>query len=570
MANNNEYFTSEQVDEQIEHLLQHNTPQGQSKEAELVDVLQRRYQVPLGSEDRASLAHARQRLLDELNEEEILEPEPLFVNVSGTRPVAQSRRVRQARFLSSLAAVLVVAALLGSWFVVTRLAQPPHVASDTGQGSLYNIHSGIVYRIEANTGKIIWQHPVPTRKLSDPNHGGSASLQVVNSVVYAVFDFDIYALNATNGKQIWHITNPGTSAYFYFVVNQERLYLFSLDNTFSALDATNGTLLWHNTTFTTQNGYGFYVLNGNVYTQTSDSTPGEQKLVALDGATGKIRWSYPISYVSPGNSPLVANGVVYFSSGNTLFAVNEQNGSRIWEKQMPTVGDVENLYVVNNILYVEGIALGFNGGSNQPIYAMATSNGQLLWTSEPGFSAFQFSLTDDLLLASRQYNGTYSIAGLNPLTGKVVWQVPFTCNSVGHNPENPQVLIPSCGVSWSEIIDGTWYLLESDSRTLNNNQGSQNVYTLKSFNPGTGQLLSEHALETNNQDSLTVIGASNGLLSMTLGIPRTANTIPYVDIVFVGYDLRNAAQVWSLTMPPFPTPQGANTSPNTSDVVLIP
>src|SRR5690349_25069479 len=113
MASNNEYFTSEQVDEQIEQLRKLSTPHGQADEAQLVDVLQRYYRVSLVAEDRAALTHARQRLLDGLSDEDILAHELQFINISEARPAAHPRRVRRARFLSSLAAVLVVGALLG-------------------------------------------------------------------------------------------------------------------------------------------------------------------------------------------------------------------------------------------------------------------------------------------------------------------------------------------------------------------------------------------------------------------------------------------------------------------------
>src|SRR5579859_2399289 len=523
MTPNNEYFTSEQVDEQIEQLHQRSTPHEQTDEAQLVNMLQRHYRVSLAPEDRTALAHARQRILDGLGNEDILDHESPFVNGSEIRPIAHPRRARLTRFLSSLAAVLVVGALLGSWLVVTHMAKPPRGLSGAGQSSLYNVHSGIAYRLDGNTGKIIWQHPVPTKKQSDPNHGGSASLQVINAVVYVVLDFDIYALDARNGKQIWHVTNHGKTEYSDFVVDHGRLYLFSLDNTFSALDATSGTQLWHNTTFTTQNVSGLRVLNGNLYTQTSGPTLGDQKLWVLDGATGNVRWSYPLSDGYLLDSPLVANGVVYFSSGNILSAVNEQNGNKIWEKRASAIGGFGTLYIANDILYANGYNAYPYDRINEAIYALAVHNGQILWTSNPDFNAFQLPITGGLLLAWRQHNGNYSIAGVDTRTGKAAWQVPFTCNSISHDVENPRILNPSCGVSWSEVINGKWYLLESDSRLQKNGGQGSLVYTIKSVDPHTGQLLFEHPFGS-GQDNLGVIGASNGLLYVALGIPRTANT----------------------------------------------
>jgi outer membrane protein assembly factor BamB len=557
MTTQNDYFTPEQVDEQIEHLWKLNTPHEQADEAQLVAVLQRHYRVSLGAHDRAALAHAQQRILDGLSNDVLLDHETPFVKGSADHPLVQPGRTRLPRLVSSLAAVLVTGALLVSWLVVTHLAKtPPRGVSSAGQSSLYHIHSGVAYRLDGNTGATMWQHPVPTKKQSDPNHGGSASLQVSNSVVYVVLDFDIYALDARDGHQIWHVTNRGTAEYFSFVVDHGRFYLFSLDNTFSALDASNGTPLWHNTTFTTQNGSGFRVLNGSLYTETSGPTARDHALWALDGATGKVRWSYPLSYGS--FDPLVADGVVYFFSGGIVTAVKEQNGDKIWERSVSAVGG-GMLYIADDVLYVNGRDL-----AGYAVYALSAHNGQILWTSAPEFSVFPLPITGGLLLAQQQHNGNLSIAGLDARTGKVGWQAPLPCNAVRRNPERPQEVIPSCTVSWSAVIDGNWYLLVSDS-----GEGPQGMYIIKRVDPRTGQLLSEHPLAS-RQDNLGVIGASNGLLFAALGVPRTANNIPYDDTIFVAYHLENATQAWDHVMPPFPAPQGANTSPNTSETVLVP
>ena len=58
---------------------------------------------------------------------------------------------------------------------------------------------------------MIWQDRFVTTHQS-----GSANIQVVNGVVYVVLDFDLYALDAGNGKQIWH--DSTTQAYAWFEV----------------------------------------------------------------------------------------------------------------------------------------------------------------------------------------------------------------------------------------------------------------------------------------------------------------------------------------------------------------
>jgi hypothetical protein len=125
-------------------------------------------------------------------------------------------------------------------------------------------------------------------------------------------------------------------------------------------------------------------------------------------------------------------------------------------------------------------------------------------------------------------------------------------------------LYPACGVLWADVINGKLYLLESAGPPQN-----KAIYTLKIFDPGTGQLLSEHPLAI-EQDNPVAIGASNGFLYMQINVPRIANTISYFDYVFAAYRLSDGATAWRHAMPPFPAPTSANTAPGTSEPVLAP
>ncbi len=557
MESDNVYFTAERVDEQIDQFHQTNVD-GLSDEAQLVNALRRYHRAPLFAEDRAALEHARQRIAGIERDAGTFDDHVPVVTVHSAHPVAQARGRRFMPMLSGLVAVALVGILIGSWLVVTHMISTPTTLVSGGPGDLYVIHTGIVYRLDGNSGKVVWQRHLSTSKQPDSRVGSSAYLQVVNYVVYAVLDFDIYALDATTGEQIWHVVNHTSKSYFWFVVDNGRMYLFSLDSTFSALNAANGAELWHNTTFTTENGSGFTVQNGNLYTQNS----GGDQLDTLDGATGKVRWSVPMPQGSLLSAPLVENGAVYFSSGNTLYAVHEQNGQRIWEQSVPGAGTLAGAYISGGILYVNSYSVIMESSTDtKDIFALDTRTGRLLWSAGPGYNVFNISITNGLLLAAREHNGVYSIAGLGPRTGKAAWQVPFQC-AVYHF--GPELLYPECDALWTKDISGKLYLLESAGQPAN-----KPVYTLKSFNPATGQLLSEYPLAV-EQDNPVVVGASNGLLYLRIGVPRIANTISYTDYVFVAYRLSDGATAWRHVMPPFPAPTSANTAPGTSQPVLAP
>ncbi|HEY6541229.1 MAG TPA: PQQ-binding-like beta-propeller repeat protein [Ktedonobacteraceae bacterium] len=559
MESDNGYFTAEQVDEQIDQLRQANTKDGLGDEAQLVKSLRLYHKTPLLAEDRAALEHARQRIAGTARDTGTFDDPVLVVTNPPARPVAHARGRRFMRLLSGLAAVVLVGILIGSWLVVTHMVATPTTFVPARPSDLYIIHSDIAYRLDGKSGKVIWQHTLPTTK--QPGSGGSAYLQVVNHVVYAVLDFDIYALDAATGQQIWHVVNHTAKAYFWFVVDSGRLYLFSLDNTFSALNAAYGSLLWRNTTFTTENGYGFTVSNGNLYTQNS----GGDQLDTLDGATGRLRWSLPLPQGSLIGAPLVENGVVYFTSGNMFYAAHELSGQRIWAQTLPGAGVLAGMYRVSGaggILYVNSFSGIMESSTDiRNIFALDARTGKLLWSAGPGYNTLNLPVTNGLLLAAREHNGVYSLAGLDPRTGKATWQAPFQC---GIYHFGPQLVYPECSALWTGVIDGKLYVLESNGQPVH-----KPVYTLKSFDPATGQLLSEHQLAI-EQDNLVAVGADNGLLYLRISVPRFANTIYYDDYVFVALRLSDGATAWSHTMPAFPPPTSANTSPGTSTPVLAP
>lgn len=553
------YFTAGQIDEQIDQLRRANAPGEANAEAHLVHALRRYHSPSLLAEDRAALERARQRIAGATRDTGTFDDQTPLAPVSPTRPAARGRRF--VRLLSGLAAVVLVGVLLGSWLVVTRMVSTRTTLVSKQPGDLYVVHSYNAYRLDGKSGKVIWQRALPVSKQSPPGSGGSASLKVVNHILYVVLDFDIYALDATTGKPIWHVVNQSGKAYFDFLVNNGRLYLFSLDNTFSALNAATGSLLWHNTTFTTGNGSGFSVSNGNLYTGNN----GGNQLAALNATTGTLRWSVPMPQGSLFGPPLVGNGVVYFLSDNIIYAVHEQNGQRIWAQTIPGSGTLAGVYRVGDtdgILYVNSYSFIMESSTDiRNIFALDARTGRLLWTAGPGYNTLNLPVTNGLLLAAREHNGVYSLAGLDPRTGKAAWQAPFQC---GVYHFGPNLVYPECNAIWTGVINGKLYLLESDGQPI-----KKPVYTLKSFDPATGRLLSEHPVAI-GQDNLMAVGAGNGLLYLRVNLPRFANTIYYNDYEFVALRLSDGATSWRHAMPAFPAPTSANTSPGTSTPVLAP
>jgi polyvinyl alcohol dehydrogenase (cytochrome) len=118
---------------------------------------------------------------------------------------------------------------------------------------------------------------------------------------------------------------------------------------FYAVDARTGRLVWETDltqlglqTFITNNaaaGYGrlfigtfdipLAVLYGGIFPQ-NYQPPATGRLVALDAATGKVDWSFPMASAVP-ITPVVGDGLVFADSSNgQLYALDVRTGRPLW------------------------------------------------------------------------------------------------------------------------------------------------------------------------------------------------------------------------------------------------
>jgi len=134
---------------------------------------------------------------------------------------------------------------------------------------------------------------------------------------------------------------------------------FSMPNQVWAIDARTGHEIW---TYTTKSGSaignrGVAVRNGTVYMETPDS-----HLVALDAATGNVKWRYATPAAVHGAATVV-DGIVYFStlkgrhSGSArfvkdgpgkTFGLSATTGKEVWRRNegryTPIIADGQRVY----------------------------------------------------------------------------------------------------------------------------------------------------------------------------------------------------------------------------------
>ena len=231
---------------------------------------------------------------------------------------------------------------------------------------------------DAYTGRLIWTclgQPIPSSGTGNVLLKNPA---VTNGIVYAQKPSPaiIYALNATNGKEIWQKTT-GTSVYSgssLTIVNGVIYFGDDFQN-LNALNATTGEKIWRTQVqYTPWSGpYSFVestpaVANDIVY------VGAYGQMQAVNASTGKIIWSYTTG-VYMRSSPAVAGGVVYIGSGqshprddfyypprlpgqpfsvfndNKVYAFNATTGKKIWSYQ--TEGPLDSSpAIASGIVYV--------------------------------------------------------------------------------------------------------------------------------------------------------------------------------------------------------------------------
>jgi outer membrane protein assembly factor BamB len=194
------------------------------------------------------------------------------------------------------------------------------------------------------------------------------------------------------------------------------VYVGSVDDKLYALDAATGITKWSYTTRDYINSSAA-VANGVVYIGSWD-----RWVYALDADTGAVRWMYPTGdWVD--SSPAVANGAVYFGSwDDNVYALDADTGAGRWS--YPADAAVASSpAVANGVVYVE---------SDNGFYALDAATGILKWTyPAPGFSSP--AVVNGMVYVGSGAGSTGSIYALDAATGALKWSYR-TGNRVDSSP----------------------------------------------------------------------------------------------------------------------------------------
>ncbi len=192
-----------------------------------------------------------------------------------------------------------------------------------------------------------------------------------------------FVLDATGPK------SPVAVAWTYdrggrFAVVDGTAYLATDDGSVHAIDATDGTREWE-TEISTASGEAAAVAGSpavadeTVFVTTREWDPD---VVALDAATGDLRWRENELGYETNQAPVVANGLAFVVADKVLYALEARSGERRWRFD-PEPMTTEDGQKRGDSLQREAVAVA-NGTvfavSNNRLFARAVETGGERWT----------------------------------------------------------------------------------------------------------------------------------------------------------------------------------------------
>lgn len=276
-------------------------------------------------------------------------------------------------------------------------------------GKLYvDSYGGYLYCLNVTTGLKLWEYD------ASPGRIESSPAVSMGTVYFGTTDNFLYAVDASNGLYRWRFT-AGGGIYSSPTIDGDFLYFGCDDGKIYALNHT-GTLpalKW------------FYPTKGRVRsTPTVDgdklffgSYSQDHSVFAVDKITGNLIWKYTFTSSWNVENPVaVAGGVVYCApnSGNKVYALyaNATSGInytetdpaiRIWSTTLDSYSPTEPVVADGKVFL----------SASQKLYALDTSYGHRVWTYTFTYSAGSPIVADGRLFVP-QYTSLYCFGSSYP------------------------------------------------------------------------------------------------------------------------------------------------------------
>ena len=254
--------------------------------------------------------------------------------------------------------------------------------------------TGSIWAIDASSGRQIWQlmDVGDTITLTSGNDSQANVTSVdtpvftKGNILYTASSYKLHARSKESGEEIWAFSYPGENS-------------------------DGGPLL----------------LKDNIYvTCDVDPSGSDSQLIKLDARTGQQLWS---SAVIGGSFSFdtESNSIYALSEGNGISALNINNGSTSWARDLPSLGPY--MAAANDVVLISVTPNSVDGGLLNPgglsgeteLCALQSTDGRIKWKTITSGGSLA---SDPVLTGDWAYVGfSQSIRALDMVTGMTRWDL---------------------------------------------------------------------------------------------------------------------------------------------------
>lgn len=291
-------------------------------------------------------------------------------------------------------------------------------------GKIYATTKTSVIAIDAKTGDILWESPIP-------NPGPWPAVYKIDDTHMIVGNT---CINPENGRPIWNSENFSATATPLFTNNvyspQEKMFYIKAASYIQAWNLSNPdqppTLTWQ--TYVSGSG----IVGSGIQYGDGKLFPGsfESHQIALDAKTGTVLWD------TNTKGPMLFSGSYadgkFFRGGthdNTLYAFDAATGAILWTFNPGS----ENGYFCSGTAVAYGMVYALNKDGH--LYAVDAQTGQLIWKYKgPGTLMFPgnptvadgkvYATTGQAASYGEEY-GASEFACLDAYSGQPLWKLPI-------------------------------------------------------------------------------------------------------------------------------------------------
>jgi outer membrane protein assembly factor BamB len=254
---------------------------------------------------------------------------------------------------------------------------------------VFGSFDGSVYALDAATGARRWAFATGPRLpgfegVSEVKGGVDSSPAALAGLVYfGAWDGKAYCLELKTGKPVWSAQAGGPCHFGSPAVAGGRVFLGTADGTLHCWDAAKGRRLWEQRLAGKHIDHMMSapsVWDGTVHVGSGYDGP----LFALEAATGKILWRFPIKNLVCG-TPTVQGGRVYaFADGGGLVVcADARTGRHVWETRLGKGWGAGSPLASGRFLY---LTLREGSVADRPagLVALEAATGRPVWHAATG------------------------------------------------------------------------------------------------------------------------------------------------------------------------------------------